>query len=175
MSSDPLSLLETPRLRLRSFLDSDLEDYYAQVYGDDVVMRYLPGGKARTREQTRAVLDFAVAHGQQHGFTLWAVIRQADGQFIGHCGLVYLRDSPDEVELAYAFGQPFWGQGYANEAAAAALRYGFEVGRLKTILALAEPENIASQRVMAKIGMTYQGITERYYQHALVLYRADAP
>jgi ribosomal-protein-alanine N-acetyltransferase len=72
--------------------------------------------------------------------------------------------------LAYAFGKPNWGQGFATEAARAALRYGFEALKLENIIAVAYPENQPSQRVMQKIGMQHQGITDKYYDMRLALY-----
>jgi ribosomal-protein-alanine N-acetyltransferase len=170
-----MPVLETERLILRPFVPADLDDYHAQIYSDPDVTRYLPGGRPRPLDRTQVVLDYSIEHGRKHGFTLWAVVRKADHQFIGHCGLVYLQNSP-EVEIAYAIGKAFWGQGYVTEAARAALRYGFETAGLEQIIALAVPENIASQRVMQKIGMHYQGTTDRYYNTELALYilnRAD--
>ena len=165
-----MDTIETNRLLLRTFTPTDLDDYHTTIYGDADVMRYLPGGVPRSQERTNEVLEFALRHGQEHGFTLWAVINKADNRFIGHCGLVYLRESP-EVEVAYALGKVWWGQGIAAEAAAACLRFGFEQAALDQILALAVPENTASQRVMQKIGMKHQGITTNYYNTSLVLYR----
>jgi RimJ/RimL family protein N-acetyltransferase len=167
--------IETARLILRDFKLEDLDDYHQQIYSDPEVTRFLPGGKPRPIDGTKAVLDFSIDHAEQHGFTLWAVLNKMTQQFIGHCGLVYLHESPD-VELAYAFGKAFWGKGIASEAARACLRYGFETPGLDHILALAETDNLASQRVMQKIGMQHQGTTDRYYNHPLVLYllnRAD--
>jgi ribosomal-protein-alanine N-acetyltransferase len=165
--------LETERLLLRMFRPDDLDDYQRVIYGDAAVMVYMPGGVPRSRERTKAVLDFSIEHGQRHGFTLWAVLNKRDQTFLGHCGLVYLHDSRDEVELAYALGKACWGQGYASEAARAALRYGFEMAAVPYILALAVPENFASQRVMHKAGMKHQGITNRYHHTDLVLYRLE--
>lgn len=168
-----MNLLETERLRLRLFQPDDLDEYHRVIYGDAEVMIYMPGGVPRSLERTKVVLDFSIDHAQRHGYTLWAVVNKMDNIFLGHCGLVHLQDSPEEVELAYAFGKDYWGQGYASEAARAALRYGFEIAGLPYILALAVPENIASQRVMQKAGMNHQGITRRYYNTNLVLYRLD--
>jgi RimJ/RimL family protein N-acetyltransferase len=167
--------LETVRLRLRPFTPADLDDHYTQIYSDPDVMHYLPGGVPRTRERTKDVVDFAIEHGAKHGFTLWAVVDKTNNHFLGHCGLVYLQNGVD-VEVAYAFGKPYWGQGYASEAAHASLRYGFESAGLEQVIALAVPENSASQRVMQKIGMKHQGITDLYYNTTLALYtlrRAD--
>jgi RimJ/RimL family protein N-acetyltransferase len=162
--------IETARLIMRPFVPDDVDTYHTYIYSDPDVTRYLPGGKPRPKERTQATLDFAIEHGEKHGFTLWALIRKADQQFIGHCGLVYAPDSSD-VELAYAIGKAFWGQGYTSEAAHASLRYGFETVGLDEIIALAYPENIASQRVMQKCGMTYEGLTDQYRNLTGVLYR----
>ncbi|MBZ0290078.1 MAG: GNAT family N-acetyltransferase, partial [Anaerolineae bacterium] len=143
--------------------------YHAQIYSDPAVTRYLPGGAPRPKEGTQQVLEFSIQHGEEHGYTLWAVIDKASRAFLGHCGLVTLQNGV-EVEVAYAFGQAYWGKGYAPEAAHASLRYGFESGALDIIIALAVPENMASQRVMQKIGMQYQGTTEQYYGTMLALY-----
>ncbi len=163
-------MIETARLRLRPFTAGDLDEYHVQIYSDPDVMRYMPGGKPRPKEGTKAVLDFSIRHGEQHGFTLWALVRQSDEQFLGHCGLIYLPNTPD-VEVAYAIGKTFWGQGYTSEAARACLGYGFEIARLEQIVALAEPDNSASQGVMQKIGMFHQGTTSKYYNTELVLYQ----
>ncbi len=64
----------------------------------------------------------------------------------------------------------FWGKGFASQAARASLRFGFEQLGLPEIIAVAVPENIGSQRVMEKIGMRCQGITDRFYSAELVLY-----
>lgn len=168
-------VLETARLRLRPFTPDDLDDYHAQIYSDPDVTRYLPGGQPRPKDRTKAVLDFSIEHGQKYDFTLWAVLTKADNTFIGHCGLVWLQSAP-EVEVAYAFGKDHWGKGYGTEAAHASLRCGFEFAQLEQIIALAVPENTASQKIMQKIGMRYEGLTKRYYNAELALYtlsRAD--
>jgi ribosomal-protein-alanine N-acetyltransferase len=164
--------IETNRLRMRLFKPEDLDDYHAQIYSDPDVTRYLPGGKPRPKDKTQAVLEYFVDHNQQHGFTVWAVFDKPDNRFVGHCGLLYLEGTPD-VELAYAFGKAFWGMGIASEAARASLRYGFETVGLARILALAFPDNRASQRVMQKIGMQHRGMTDRYHNAQLVLYALE--
>ncbi len=164
-------LITTQRLRLRSFQPDDLDVYWRVVYGDAAVMVYMPGGVPRSREKTSEVLEFSIEHEREHGFSLWAVEILADSSFLGHCGLIHLKTG--EVEIAYALGKSAWGQGYASEAARAALGYGFEQANLAYILALADPDNLASQRVMQKIGMRGLGFTEAYYQARLALYRMD--
>lgn len=169
----PTFSIETARLRLRLPRPADLDDYQTQVYGDPLVMRYLPGGVPRPIERTQAVIDLFAQHQVEHGFSVWTVELKDSGQFIGHCGLFCFTDAA-EVEVAYAFGTAYWGQGYAPEAAHASLRFGFETANLPYILALAVPANVASQRVMQKIGMRHIGLTNQYYNNAeLVLYRQE--
>jgi ribosomal-protein-alanine N-acetyltransferase len=72
----------------------------------------------------------------------------------GWCGLGFLPET-NEVEVAYLLGKPFWGRGYATEAARASVRYGFETIGVDEIVAIVHPENTASRRVIAKLGMSF--------------------
>lgn len=166
-------MIETARLRLRPVRADDLDSYQALIYGDADVMRYLPGGVPRPIERTQAALNVFIQHQAQHGFSVWAVELKCTGEFIGQAGIFTIPNAT-EIEVAYAFGKAHWGKGYASEAAYASLRYGFETANLPYILAVADVPNIASQRVMQKIGMHYVGVTTEYYDHTeLVLYRMD--
>lgn len=165
--------IETARLRLRPARADDLDNYQSLIYGDAEVMRYLPGGVPRPVERTQATLNVFIQHQAQHGFSVWAVELKDNGEFIGQAGLWTIPNTA-EIEVAYAFGKAHWGNGYASEAARASLRYGFETANLPYILAVANPPNLASQRVMQKIGMKYIGLTSQYYDNTeLVLYRMD--
>jgi ribosomal-protein-alanine N-acetyltransferase len=101
---------------------------------------------------------------------VWAVVEKVSGEMIGHAGLLHFRDYPDEVEVLYALGKVWWGQGYAGEAARACVQYGFETAGLEQIYAVAYPENKASQRVMEKSGMVSQGLTSRYFGIEMACY-----
>jgi len=107
------------------------------------------------------MLESYLTHWEQHRFGRWATIYKANQRLIGHCGLEYLA-SLDEVEVNYLLGQEYWGQGLATEAANTLLRYGFTSLRFERLVALAQPENFASQRVMEKIGMQYQRNIQLY-------------
>jgi RimJ/RimL family protein N-acetyltransferase len=159
--------LETLRLILRPFVSGDL-DSLAEMLADPDVTRYLPGGVPRTREQSERTLDFIIGHWKQHGFGWWAVALKTTGELIGWCGLK-LVETTGETEVLYMFAKLVWGQGYAAEAALASLRYAFEELKLNRVIAVAVPENLASRRVMEKIGMQYQGIAF-YYNSDLACY-----
>jgi ribosomal-protein-alanine N-acetyltransferase len=164
--------IKTARLTLRPFQWSDLDAYHKQIYSDPDVTRYLPRGRPRLREETEDIIAFYIQDRQREGFSIDAVIDNASGELIGHCGLHRL-EVDRSVEVGYAFGKAYWGQGFATEAAYACLRYGFETLELRRIIALAMPPNSASQRVMQKLGMHFQGKTDVYYNTELVLYTLE--
>jgi ribosomal-protein-alanine N-acetyltransferase len=157
--------IETARLLLRPFNLNDLDDL-ARLFGDPAVMRYLgvEGGKTLTRAETQAALDAFIAGWHERGFGRWAVLRKATQQWLGLCGLRLLDGAP---ELVYALTKDNWRQGFATEAAQACLRFAFEELQLERIVAVTRPGNVASQRVLEKIGMRYEREVQYYGVDAL--------
>lgn len=90
-----------------------------------------------------------------------SLLEKQSGKFLGWCGLWRLQET-GEIEVGYAIAKEFWRQGYAAEAAEAFLNYGFKNLNLDKIVAVAHPENRASQRVMEKLGMCYDYTSEFY-------------
>jgi ribosomal-protein-alanine N-acetyltransferase len=162
--------VETARLRLRPFVPADI-DALAPIYGDPDVMRYMRTGNPAPRERVAFVIDYYIRYWQEHPFGLWAVERRDDRSLIGQCGLFHLDNTP-EVEVAYLLAKDAWGQGFATEAAAATLRYGFETVGLDRIVAVVRPQNIASQHVLEKIGLDYER-DARYYELDVSYYGLD--
>jgi ribosomal-protein-alanine N-acetyltransferase len=74
---------------------------------------------------------------------------------------MFLEGTP-EIELAYGLAKPYWGSGFATEAARACLRYGFAEMKLERIVAVVNPGNVASQRVLEKLGMKYTRDVHHY-------------
>jgi ribosomal-protein-alanine N-acetyltransferase len=168
----PIPSIITRRLVLRGFRPEDVDAYFHTIHDDPEVMRFLPGGQPRPRERSEFLVNWALERWRQHNFGLWALCDNASGKLIGHCGLMVIPETSGEVEVAYAIGKEWWGQGLASEAAHASLRFGFEQAGLEEIVAVADPANTASLRVMAKIGMARQGLTRQYYSGwELELYR----
>jgi ribosomal-protein-alanine N-acetyltransferase len=149
--------LETERLRLRPFRETDLDDLCAQ-YADPEVMRFLANGVPLNRDETAERLRKVLDHWQQHGVGIFAVCDKSDGRYLGRCGFGRLHDFPD-WELAYAFCRDAWGRGYCTEAARAVVRYAFDELHLPRLIACARPENFASIAVMLKLGMTFERMT----------------
>ena len=149
--------IETARLRLRTWREDDLAPY-ARICADPEVMRYLSG--PMTREHSEQQVSEFVRHWEERGFGLWAVEEKSSGAFIGFIGLLYHEDWSEgkhRTEVGWRLGRPFWG--LATEGAMASLRYGFEEVGLDLIISIAVPENLASRRVMEKLGMTLRGET----------------
>ena len=147
--------LETERLILREWRDSDRERY-ASFVADPEVRRFYPN--LLDRRQADEMIDRFVAYLARDGYGLLAVERKADGAFMGDVGIVPvdmpIRGNPP-VEIGWLLGKQFWGQGYAPEAASAWVHYAFSTLELAEMVAWTAVSNLPSQRVMQKIGMTH--------------------
>jgi ribosomal-protein-alanine N-acetyltransferase len=152
--------IETSRLRLRPFTTDDLEDLHL-IFGDAEVMRHITGGKVRTRAETETGLRRTIEAWETRGFGFWAVTTKGQTAAIGYCGYLLLDRTP-EIELAYGIARAHWGRGFATEAARACLRYGFEEMKLERIVAVVNPQNAHSQRVLEKLGMRHTGNAHHY-------------
>jgi RimJ/RimL family protein N-acetyltransferase len=128
-------------------------------------------GKPLSEETTGESIRQAVDHWWQHGFGFWVFYRKSDGVFIGRGGLkTYQIDGRDVIGVAYAVMPDYWNQGFATEMAQASLDVGF--GRLgfHEIASWTLPNNLASQRLMEKLGFRYErdfeftGLVHRFYR-----------
>lgn len=147
------SELETERLYMRRFRTDDI-DVFSQILGQDEVGQWLPRGRGYTKNEVEKFLTNIIKHWDDNGYGIWAVVEKESGNFIGHCGLNYVKQC-DAVELLYGFGKEYWGKGYATEAAKSALQFGFDKVGLKKIVAFTKIDNIASRRVIEKAGFRY--------------------
>lgn len=141
--------IRTERLLIRPFALDDLEAVHP-VFSDRDVMRYIPGG-ACDRAGSLARLQSLIDHHERHGFSKWAVVETASGRLIGDCGLQYLAGEPD-IELGFHIARAQWGRGYATEAARACLAWAC-CQRTERIVAIIDPANKPSIRVLEKLGM----------------------
>jgi RimJ/RimL family protein N-acetyltransferase len=146
--------LATRSLDLRPFVDADVEAMHV-IYSDPDVMRYVATGPTVDRAATQRLLRDYGLHQRTHGFSFWGVVERSSGALIGDAGLY--RTPAGEVELGYTLGAPWWGRGYATEAAGAWLEAAFGPLGVNEVIALAEPANGASLRVLEKVGMRRAG------------------
>jgi RimJ/RimL family protein N-acetyltransferase len=146
--------LRTARLKLRRWRDDDRAPF-AALNADPVVMEFFPS--ALTREESDAFVDRIEDTFDRRGWGLWAVEVADEDAFAGYVGLwpaVFDADFTPAVEIGWRLAAGSWGRGYAPEAARAALTFGFDEAGLDEIVSFTSVENIRSQRVMQKIGMT---------------------
>jgi RimJ/RimL family protein N-acetyltransferase len=147
--------LETARLELRVLRASDLDEF-AAMNADPEVMRYIGDGRPQTRQQAAETLERMRWHWAEHGFGRWAVERASDGVFLGFCGVGLLTFAPelaDRPEIGWRIPRQYWRNGYATEAAIAARDHFFTTFEDPALISVAHPDNVASHRVMRKIGM----------------------
>jgi RimJ/RimL family protein N-acetyltransferase len=116
------------------------------------VRRYLFDDRIVSREQAEERIQNSLASFLTHGFGLWAV--HCEGVMIGFCGLSPSRTA-SEAEILYGIAPSHWERGLATEAAQAVLRYGLEDLRLPRIIGGADVPNVASLRILKKLGMTF--------------------
>lgn len=171
--------LRTPRLLLRAWRASDLAEF-AAMNADPEVRRWFPS--TQTRAPSDATAERLQAHIATHGFGFWAVEARGVAPFIGFVGLLHVSFRAafaPAVEAGWRLARAQWRQGYATEAARAALDYGFEQLALDEIVAFTAPGNVASRRTMERLGMKHDpdgdfdhpGIPEGQRHRRLVLYR----
>ena len=144
----------THRLELRPFT---LDDHaaYAAICADAEVMRYVGMGKPNTPEMTWRSMAAMLGHWEMLGYGLWALALR-DGPLIGHVGFIDVLGWPG-FELGYVLGREHWGNGYAQEAARAALRIAHHDLRKERVISLIRPENAASMRVAQRLGAVREG------------------
>lgn len=145
---------ETERLAHRAFTGDDASEFFA-LNGDPIVMRLTGEGVLSSLDAARDAIasypDF-----DEVGYGRWACVLKQTRTIIGFCGLKYLHEF-DVTDVGYRFRPEFWGRGFATEACAASLEFGFGTLGLSEIVAFVLPENGASIRVLEKVGMHLDG------------------
>jgi ribosomal-protein-alanine N-acetyltransferase len=160
-----LPTLQTPRLLLRKIRLSDSADIFGYA-SDPAVARYTTWPPHPTVAATEAFVRELLQRYADGLVSPWGIVHRASGKLIGSCGFAYVMAWHGRGEIAYALSHDYWGQGLMPEAVRAVLAFGFETLRLNRIEARCEVENIASERVMQKVGMQLEGVLR---QHAQVL------
>lgn len=166
------TVAETSRLVLRNWADSDVEAL-ARIGTADVV-RYL-GGTPWTTTVARESIELWRQIDARLGLTTWAVCERAGGELIGTCGFAgtnmrWLRFD-FVIEIGWTFGSEWWGQGFATEAASAAIEIGLGSYQRERFLSKCHIDNRASERVMERIGMRRVGLVQGAFAAPTVIHR----
>jgi RimJ/RimL family protein N-acetyltransferase len=159
----------TARIALRAFASDDVDDLFA-LDSIPEVMRYIGDGSVvADRAASEAAIPLILRRYAEHpGTGSWRASRRDDGRFVGWVSLKHAGASPD-IEIGYRLMPHAWGQGIATELATAMVRRGFAEVGLDRIIGVTHPDNLASQRVLLKIGMRDEG-WGRYYERDLRLF-----
>ena len=168
MAQDPC-WLTTDRLGLRRFATTDL-GWLSSLYADPEVTRYLGGTKTEAQVKkmlAERILDYYEAH---PGLGIWMTIEQATGAPVGFHLINHIRGE-SIIQVGFGLTRSAWGRGFATEMASALLRYAFLDLELESIAGMASLANVASQRVLQKIGLQRHG--ERAFPHPA--YAAQGP
>jgi RimJ/RimL family protein N-acetyltransferase len=149
-------VLETPRLVLRELVIADV-DLIAPMLMHPEVMRYWP--RPYLREECDVWIENQQERYAKDGYGYWLALDKATGEVIGQAGLVrQVVDGVSEAGLGYIIHHPYWRRGLATEAAAASVKYAFEIGK-RRVIALIRPENEPSCGVAERLGMQIEGRT----------------
>jgi RimJ/RimL family protein N-acetyltransferase len=152
-----MKILETERLILRNWTLDDAPKLF-EICSNAEVMKFIGTRKPHeTIEQANEILRWATDYQKENNFCRWAVILKENQEIVGSCGFARPHGTT-EIELGYFLARKFWGKGLATEAAGACLRYGFENLNFREIIAMTDLENVASQKVLEKIGFAQRGI-----------------
>ena len=146
-------LLETDRLHIRPFIESDV-GAFAPIVADPEVMRYVADGRTQSYEEAKEYVEGCMAKQVDLGYSRYAVVLKESMELIGFCGYI---DFNGDLDFGWRLERRSWRNGYGTEAAEAVLRYGLEVLKFPLIVAVAYPANVASTRIMQKIGMDFDG------------------
>ncbi len=148
-------ILETSRLILRQFTETDAS-FVWQLNTAPGVLQFIPESIPGSFEDAEIMLTEIILPQYKNSLGRWAVYLKENNKFIGWCGFKRMIEN-NEIDLGYRFIPPAWGNGYATEAAKATLEYGLNTLKLKKIIAHAHADNIASQKILEKIGMQFIG------------------
>lgn len=174
-NSDMQFYLESERLIMRDVVESDVESMF-ELDSDPRVHKYLGNNPIKTKDKAAEIIQFIQQQYRDLGIGRFATIEKSTGNFIGWSGLKLnigekeaLNDKTDFYDIGFRFIPRYWGKGYATESSVAVLDFGFNKLNLKTICGAAEKGNLASNKVLQKIGLkfinefTYENVACNWY------------
>lgn len=145
---------------MRKFTPDDVP-VIVELRADAEVSKYLGGMRMQNAEAVAKRMQFYIDCYEKYGFGMCAMIWKETGEMIGWSGLQPLQET-GKIEVGYGMAKKFWRRGIGFEAAKAWLEFGFAKKNLERIVAIAQPENTGSWRIMEKLGMRFEGIETHY-------------
>jgi [ribosomal protein S5]-alanine N-acetyltransferase len=160
----PTPTLHTDRLRLRPFDDTDADDLFA-LQSSAYVLRYRDAPPWTERARAARFITACRQMAQEGTGARLAVVRACDEAFIGWCSLNRWNPDYRSASLGYCYDDAAWGLGYATEAALGLLRWAFDALDLNRVQAETDTRNVASARVLEKLGFVREGTLRDIARH----------
>lgn len=161
--------LATDRLALRRFTAGDLA-WLTSLYADADFARYLGGTKTPAQVEEMFATRILAYYDANPGLGIWVTVSRETGAAVGFHLLNHIQGETI-IQVGYGLSKAAWGRGFATEMALALLRYGFVDLKIDRIAGITSLRNLASQRVLEKIGLRRNG--ERAFPHTA--YAAEGP
>jgi RimJ/RimL family protein N-acetyltransferase len=158
----PPEIIETRRLTLRQPVMTDAEEIFSAYTRDAEVVKYLTWRPHQNLDETRDYLRRCISVWEDGSAYPWIITRKEDGRLIG---IIESRVKNFSMDLGYVLARPYWGQGYMPEAARSLIDWGLSQDTIFRVWASCDVDNLASARVMEKIGMRREGILRRWVIH----------
>ncbi len=158
----PPEIIETERLRLRPPAREDAAAIFEQYAQDAEVTKYLVWRPHRSIEETQDFLRRCLSVREQASAFPWVICRKSDGRLIG---MVEIRLGSYKSDLGYVLAREFWGNGYAPEAVKAITEWALAQANIWRVWAVCDVDNLASARVLEKVGMRREGVLRRWIIH----------
>lgn len=166
-----MTIFETPRLLVRTLLDTDFPHVY-RMQSDPDAMRYIRAPVTDEQIVRERVAMWDTYRVKCPGLGVFALENKDGGAFVGYVTARHVDYNPasGEYEVGYALAPEWWGQGLASEIVPPLSRYLFEISDAPRLVAFTDPENTASQRVLLKSGFrevgtrqVYEGISKEFW------------
>jgi ribosomal-protein-alanine N-acetyltransferase len=151
--STNIPTITTQHLTLRPLTMNDLDAMF-RLFSEQDMLKYFPNPNPPTLDRAQKMIETQIQQWNEYGLGSWAVVPHGETELAGWNGLQFLPET-NETEVGYMLGRKFWGRGYSTEGARAGLEFGFRTLGIDQIVGLVHPENIASQHVLLKCGMTF--------------------
>ncbi|MEP6570388.1 MAG: GNAT family N-acetyltransferase [Acidobacteriota bacterium] len=163
MDWDHLPTINTSRLLLRCISAEDVDDFYA-VYSNPEVMRYWSTPPLADRSAASKLISEIHEGFRRHELLKWGIALRTDDKLIGSVTLFHPDFTHRRVEIGYALGRAYWGNGYMQETLKAVLNYAFEKLNFHRIEADVDPRNAASVRTLERLGFQREGYLRERWQ-----------
>ena len=158
----PPEIIETPRLTLRPPMTTDAEAIFTGYSHDVEVAKYMTWRPHENVEETRNYVQRCISVWEDDCAYPWIILRKEDGRLIG---MIESRVGKFSMDIGYVLARAYWGRGYMPEAARSVVDWGLSQDGIFRVWASCDVDNLASARVMEKIGMRREGILRRWVIH----------